>query len=716
MAGPSAHERVKKLEARGVIRGYSADVDPAAVGLGVLAFTWVTQAPGTIATDLTPDFADDPRDRGVPPHRGRGRLHPQDPGPRHGAPGRGRPPGPDHAERVLDRDRRRVHARASRDGPCRSRRERRRRPAKPAGAGARRGWRSAARAMPDEAALVRAVASGSEEALAALYDRHADGVHAVALRLTGDRGIAEEVVQETFLALWNRAELFDPARRVAGDVAPVDRPQPHGGPAARGRAAARRWCRCRAAGDGRGATPGSSGSTRMPPCSGARRADPARRPPPRRRTCGRPIAAALAGMPDARADRHPAGLSGGLTQTEIAERLGWPLGTVKTRTRRALARLRVAARGGRADGGGRRRPADGWTMDHADALERIEIAAAEPDGLERLMAGDTPGGGRGRRSPRRLPGVRRGAGADPAHRRRSRGPRSARCRTRRSASGRSRSSARWARTGSRRAGGDGAARAPSRLSHASPVPRAPAPRLRRPRPAAGAGPRTLPASACVARRPGGRRPSSSAALGFAAGRRPRPRRRPRRRGGGASRATAGHASGSRRSPDAPQRRARRPTAGGGAAGIAALLARRRGELVDGRDRPRAGAGGPRVRLLGRGGRRQRRRIGRMYRAARSGPWAGPVDGLADLPRRRRVRRLAGAGRAAGRDAPVLTGQHVADRHRAGLTPAGRPDGRPGRTAVRRDRRSGSPVAAVLLLERRELVRGRRSTSGGGKPR
>ena len=31
-------------------------------------------------------------------------------------------------------------------------------------------------------------------------------------------------------------------------------------------------------------------------------------------------------------------------------------------------------------------------MDHADALERIELAAAEPDGLERLMAGDTPDG------------------------------------------------------------------------------------------------------------------------------------------------------------------------------------------------------------------------------------------------------------------------------------------------------------------------------------
>jgi Lrp/AsnC family leucine-responsive transcriptional regulator len=57
MAGPSAHERVKKLETRGVIRGYRATVDPAAVGLNVLAFTWVTQAPGTIAADLTPAFA-----------------------------------------------------------------------------------------------------------------------------------------------------------------------------------------------------------------------------------------------------------------------------------------------------------------------------------------------------------------------------------------------------------------------------------------------------------------------------------------------------------------------------------------------------------------------------------------------------------------------------------------------------------------------------------
>jgi Lrp/AsnC family leucine-responsive transcriptional regulator len=57
MSGPSAHERVKKLEARGVIRGYTAVLDPTAVGLGILGFSWITQAPGTAATDLTDDFA-----------------------------------------------------------------------------------------------------------------------------------------------------------------------------------------------------------------------------------------------------------------------------------------------------------------------------------------------------------------------------------------------------------------------------------------------------------------------------------------------------------------------------------------------------------------------------------------------------------------------------------------------------------------------------------
>ena len=60
ISGPAAHERVRKLESRGIITGYGARVAADAMGLGILAFTWVTQAPGTVATDLTGDFGSIP--------------------------------------------------------------------------------------------------------------------------------------------------------------------------------------------------------------------------------------------------------------------------------------------------------------------------------------------------------------------------------------------------------------------------------------------------------------------------------------------------------------------------------------------------------------------------------------------------------------------------------------------------------------------------------
>ena len=62
----------------------------------------------------------------------------------------------------------------------------------------------------DDAGVVLEMAAGSEAALEALYDRHATAIFAAVYRLTSDRGTAEEVVQETFLTLWNRAETFDP--------------------------------------------------------------------------------------------------------------------------------------------------------------------------------------------------------------------------------------------------------------------------------------------------------------------------------------------------------------------------------------------------------------------------------------------------------------------------------------------------------------------------
>jgi Lrp/AsnC family leucine-responsive transcriptional regulator len=56
ISGPSAHERVKKLESRGVIQGYAAIVDPRAIGYDILAFSWIIQAPGTTSIDLTEAF------------------------------------------------------------------------------------------------------------------------------------------------------------------------------------------------------------------------------------------------------------------------------------------------------------------------------------------------------------------------------------------------------------------------------------------------------------------------------------------------------------------------------------------------------------------------------------------------------------------------------------------------------------------------------------
>jgi Lrp/AsnC family transcriptional regulator, leucine-responsive regulatory protein len=57
MSAPSAHERVKRLESRGIVRGFTALVDAGAVGFGVLAFSRIRQSPGTSTTDLTADFA-----------------------------------------------------------------------------------------------------------------------------------------------------------------------------------------------------------------------------------------------------------------------------------------------------------------------------------------------------------------------------------------------------------------------------------------------------------------------------------------------------------------------------------------------------------------------------------------------------------------------------------------------------------------------------------
>lgn len=63
-----------------------------------------------------------------------------------------------------------------------------------------------------DAALVVAVGRWRQDALAELYRRHAGSVYALATRVLADRTLAEEIVQEVFLRLWDHPERFDPAR------------------------------------------------------------------------------------------------------------------------------------------------------------------------------------------------------------------------------------------------------------------------------------------------------------------------------------------------------------------------------------------------------------------------------------------------------------------------------------------------------------------------
>ena len=63
-----------------------------------------------------------------------------------------------------------------------------------------------------DAGLVMAIARWRSDALAEAYRRHGGAVFALARRVTGDRTIGEEVVQEVFLRLWNQPDKFDPGR------------------------------------------------------------------------------------------------------------------------------------------------------------------------------------------------------------------------------------------------------------------------------------------------------------------------------------------------------------------------------------------------------------------------------------------------------------------------------------------------------------------------
>jgi hypothetical protein len=74
------------------------------------------------------------------------------------------------------------------------------------------GGRPAASRASEDGSLVRRIAAGEQAALGELYDRYGGMLLALATRVLDSPGEAEEVVQETFIQVWNKARSYDPVR------------------------------------------------------------------------------------------------------------------------------------------------------------------------------------------------------------------------------------------------------------------------------------------------------------------------------------------------------------------------------------------------------------------------------------------------------------------------------------------------------------------------
>ena len=178
--------------------------------------------------------------------------------------------------------------------------------------------------------LLAGIARGEESALSALYDRHAPILYALAYRISGESADAEEIVLDSFAQVWREAGRFQSARgSVIAWLMTICRSRALDLVRARGRRA-RLASSAAALSDSTpamGAGPGASGDIAVL----------------RTERC-RVVASALEALPHPLRQAIQLAYWEGLSHSEIAERLGEPLGTIKTRVRSAMQRLRDVLR------------------------------------------------------------------------------------------------------------------------------------------------------------------------------------------------------------------------------------------------------------------------------------------------------------------------------------------------------------------------------------
>jgi len=177
--------------------------------------------------------------------------------------------------------------------------------------------RAAANVVSTDAMLVGAIRAGDEQAMERIYDRYSAIVYSVALRVLGDTAAAEDILQEVFMQLWRSPDVFDASRgSLPGWLAVI--------------------ARNRAIDSLRKRRPETDLTEVVvsvePDLAG--KADWSR--------ALEKIRVALGGMPAPQRSVLEMAFFDGLTHTEIAEKTGEPLGTIKTRIRAGLVALRKA--------------------------------------------------------------------------------------------------------------------------------------------------------------------------------------------------------------------------------------------------------------------------------------------------------------------------------------------------------------------------------------